>query len=119
MFCMSCLVLTSHAFGTSHPRQGVPAPDQRVPQCAPGVCCLHKALLFCLQGKTPPTDTALELYSILSESDTNLRQPVALEMQLMQDQHMDSDVGKSMLQLLQVCLPACFACSELPCPVLP
>ena len=48
------------------------------------------------------TETAVELYSILSESDTNLRQPVALETQLLQDERMDSDVGKSMLQLLQV-----------------
>ena len=55
-----------------------------------------------LQGKPVETEIAVELYSILSESDTNLRQPVALETQLLQDERMDSDVGKSMLQLLQV-----------------
>lgn len=51
----------------------------------------------------PKVEMALQLYNILSESDTNLRQPVRLESQLMQDQRMDSEVGKSMLQLLQVC----------------
>lgn len=61
-----------------------------------------ESFMLGLQGKAPKTETALELYSILSESDTNLRQPVALETQLLQDQRMDSDVGKSMLQLLQV-----------------
>ena len=57
-----------------------------------------------MQGKAAKTEAAMELYSILSESDTNLRQPVGLESQLLQDNHMDSDVGKSMLQLLQVTL---------------
>lgn len=47
---------------------------------------------------------ALELCNILSESGTNLRQPVGLESQLLKDKRMDSDVGKSMLQLLQVCI---------------
>lgn len=55
-----------------------------------------------LQGTTPPVQVALDLYNILSESDTDLRQPVRLETQLLQDQRMDSDVGQSMLQLLQV-----------------
>ena len=49
----------------------------------------------------PPVQTALDLYHILSESDTNLRQPVALENQLLQTS-MGSEVGQSMLQLLQV-----------------
>ena len=51
----------------------------------------------------PKVQMALQLYNILSESDTNLRQPVRLESQLLQDQRMDFEVGKSMLQLLQVC----------------
>ena len=45
---------------------------------------------------------ALDLYHILSESDTDLRQPVGLEKQLLQGQSLDEDVGQSMLQLLQV-----------------
>ena len=49
----------------------------------------------------PPVQTALNLYHILCESDTNLRQPVALEDQLLQTS-MGSEVGQSMLQLLQV-----------------
>ena len=44
---------------------------------------------------------ALELHSILSQSDTNLRQPVELEEQLLLGR-MRSDVGQSMLQMLQV-----------------
>ncbi len=56
-----------------------------------------------MQGQAQSTDTALELFSLLSSSDTKLRQPVGLEMQLMQDMRMDSDVSRSMLQLLQVC----------------
>ena len=57
-----------------------------------------------LQGAMPPVQAALDLYRILSESDTNLRQPVALEKQLLIDVDMDSEVGQSMLQLLQVLL---------------
>ena len=44
---------------------------------------------------------ALQLYHILSESNTNLRQPVGLENQLLQSEK-DHEVGRSMLQLLQV-----------------
>lgn len=55
-----------------------------------------------LQGKVPELQAAMDLYHILSESDTHLRQPVALETQLFADQDMDDDVGYSMLQLLQV-----------------
>lgn len=46
----------------------------------------------------------MELYSILSESNTDLRQPVGLEAQLLKDEALDSEVGQSMLQLLQVYL---------------
>lgn len=55
-----------------------------------------------LQGKVPQIEAAMDLYHILSESDTHLRQPVALESQLLADQDLDDDVGRSMLQLLQV-----------------
>ena len=67
----------------------------------------------CLQGRTPPVQVARELCHILSQSGTNLRQPVSLETQLLQDQQMDSDVGRSMLQLLQV-LPPLLGPSALP-----
>ena len=46
----------------------------------------------------------MELYNILSESNTDLRQPVGLEEQLLKDEALDSEVGQSMLQLLQVLL---------------
>ncbi len=46
--------------------------------------------------------TALELYDILSESNIDLRQPVGLEEQLLKDDVLDTEVGQSMLQLLQV-----------------
>ena len=49
---------------------------------------------------------AVDLYNILSESDTNLRQPVGMESQL-KDSTMDSDVAQSMLQLLQVTSHLC------------
>ena len=55
-----------------------------------------------LQGNAQSVDTALELFNLLSSSDTKLRQPIGLENQLLQDDRMDSDVSKSMLQLLQV-----------------
>ena len=55
-----------------------------------------------VQGQPPPVQDALDLYHILSESDTDLRQPVGLEKQLLQDNSLDADVGQSMLQLLQV-----------------
>ena len=54
-----------------------------------------------MQGSVPPLEQALELHSILSRSDTNLRQPVALEDQLLMGR-MGSGVGESMLQMLQV-----------------
>lgn len=59
-----------------------------------------------VQGELPPVEVALDLYNILSKSDTDLRQPVALETQLLKDNDMDSDVAKSMLQLLKVLLVA-------------
>lgn len=46
--------------------------------------------------------SALELYQVLSKSDTNLRQPIELENQLLKHMTMDSEVGQFMLQLLQV-----------------
>ena len=54
-----------------------------------------------MQGDLPPVQIALDLYNILSESDTNLRQPVGLENQLLENS-LGSEVGRSMLQLLQV-----------------
>lgn len=57
-----------------------------------------------LQGHAAPVEVALELYNILSESDTNLRQPVGLENQLLKNS-LGSEVGQSILQLLQVFKP--------------
>ena len=60
-------------------------------------------VLSALQGSVPPVQTALELYNVLSKSDTaSLRQPVGLEQQLLTDNDMDTEVGQSMLQLLKV-----------------
>lgn len=58
-----------------------------------------------MQGEVPPLQAALDLYHILSESDTDLRQPVGLEKQLLTGHSLDADVGQSMLLMLQV-LPA-------------
>ena len=46
----------------------------------------------------------MDLYHLLGESSTHLRQPVGLEMQLLEVDDMDTEVGSSMLQLLQVWL---------------
>ncbi|KAA6429425.1 MAG: hypothetical protein FRX49_00819 [Trebouxia sp. A1-2] len=55
-----------------------------------------------IKGKPPSVHTAVELYNVLSKSDTaSLRQPVGLEQQLLKDNEMDSEVGQSMLQLLK------------------
>ncbi len=54
-----------------------------------------------VQGGVPRVQDALDLHFILSKSDTDLRQPVGLEQQLMADNRLDSVVGMSMLQLLQ------------------
>jgi hypothetical protein len=68
-----------------------------------------------VQGSTPPLQQALELHTILSQSGTNLRQPVGLEEQLLMGR-MGSDVGQSMLQMLQArqlqpkyCMTVCTA----------
>ncbi|DBB01895.1 TPA: hypothetical protein ACH3X1_000492 [Trebouxia sp. C0004] len=53
-----------------------------------------------ISGGVPPLQQALELHTLLSQSDTNLRQPVGLEEQLLMGR-MGSDVGQSMLQMLQ------------------
>ena len=45
----------------------------------------------------------LDLRQILTESTTDLRQPIALERQLLENCHAsDDEVGLSMLQLLKV-----------------
>lgn len=59
-------------------------------------------MLLLLQGTVPAVDAILELYQLLLEAGSQLRQPVALEEQLLKHNGLSSDVGKSMLQLLQV-----------------
>ena len=56
-----------------------------------------------MQGVVPPVQSALDLYNILLASGTDLRLPVGFENQLLADKELDSEVGKSMLQLLKVC----------------
>ena len=67
----------------------------------------QNSLLDCLadawvQGRQVQSKQAVDLYNMLSESGTNLRQPVGMESQLLKDSAMDSDVAQSMIQLLQV-----------------
>lgn len=57
-----------------------------------------------VQGKAPSVQVAMDLHHLLGESSTHLRQPVGLEMQLLEVDDMDTEVGNSMLQLLQVWL---------------
>ena len=51
---------------------------------------------------TPSIQDALDLSVILHGADTQLRQPVGLEQQLLHHLSMDEEVGQSMVQLLQV-----------------
>ena len=60
-------------------------------------CCM------CPQGEEPSVQSALDIYHVLTESNTDLRQPVGLESQLLKKSSMDTEVGMSMLQLLTVC----------------
>ena len=55
-----------------------------------------------LQGTRPNANVIMELYQLLLEAGSQLRQPVALEEQLLKRNGLSSDVGESMLQLLQV-----------------
>ena len=57
---------------------------------------------LCVQGEHPSVQSALEVYHMLTEGDSDLRQPVGLETQLLKESSMDSEVGMSMLQLLSV-----------------
>ena len=46
----------------------------------------------------------MALFHLLSQANVDLRQPVSLEQQLMEDNDMDADVGLAMVQLLKVCV---------------
>jgi hypothetical protein len=56
----------------------------------------------CLQGRTPENEETVALFHLLSQANVDLRQPVSLEQQLMEDNDMDADVGLAMVQLLKV-----------------
>lgn len=72
-----------------------------------------------LQGIPPSVHTAVELYNVLSKSDTaSLRQPVGLEQQLLKDNEMDSEVGQSMLQLLKVATVTAYFAAASPCQII-
>ena len=58
----------------------------------------------CLQGRTPDNEETVALFHLLSQANVDLRQPVSLEQQLMEDNDMDADVGLAMVQLLKVCV---------------
>jgi len=56
----------------------------------------------CLQGRTPENEETVALFHLLSQANVDLRQPVSLEQQLMEDNDLDADVGLAMVQLLKV-----------------
>ncbi|KAL3145352.1 hypothetical protein ABBQ38_001609 [Trebouxia sp. C0009 RCD-2024] len=59
-------------------------------------------LLQCLiMGKTPNNDDTVALFHLLSQASVDLRQPISLEEQLMEDSDIDADVGAAMVQLLK------------------
>ena len=49
----------------------------------------------------PPIEELLGLYNMITQSG-DLRQPVQLEKQLMEDDSMEKEVGMAMVQLLRV-----------------
>lgn len=56
-----------------------------------------------VQGESVPLPQIMDLRKILTESTTDLRQPIGLERQLLESCHAtDGEVGLSMLQLLKV-----------------
>ena len=56
-----------------------------------------------MQGEAVGMAQILDLRHILTESTTDLRQPIGLERQLLESSHStDDEVGLSMLQLLKV-----------------
>lgn len=58
-----------------------------------------------LQGESVGMPQILDLRQILTESNTDLRQPIGLERQLLENcESSDGEVGLSMLQLLKVSL---------------
>lgn len=64
-----------------------------------------------MQGEAVGMPQILDLRQILTESNTDLRQPIGLERQLLENcQSTDGEVGLSMLQLLKV--PAWFHSSQ-------
>ena len=67
-----------------------------------GVECGSTPTGLWLKGQMPPVTTAMHTYHLLSQAGTHLHAPVGLEDQLMDVKDMDTEVGKSMYQLLQV-----------------
>lgn len=67
-----------------------------------GVECDSTPAVLWLKGQMPPVTTAMHTYHLLSQAGTHLHAPVGLEDQLMDVKDMDTEVGKSMYQLLQV-----------------
>lgn len=57
-----------------------------------------------MQGHTPDNEATVALFHLLSQANVDLRQPVSLEQQLMEDNDMDADVGLAMVSLLKVLL---------------
>ena len=73
-------------------------------------CCERndECLLQNVQGETVDMSQILDLRHVLTESTTDLRQPIGLESQLLgRGQSSDDEVGLSMLQLLKVCKLVC------------
>lgn len=72
---------------------------------------------WCLsQGEAVGMPQILDLRQILTESNTDLRQPIGLERQLLENcQSTDGEVGLSMLQLLKVSLVGSITCLHCHC----
>ena len=60
-----------------------------------------------LQGEMPSNDETVALFHLLSQANVDLRQPISLEEQLMDDSEMEAEVGLAMVQLLKVRFQPC------------
>lgn len=94
---MHCLPFAAFTVLTKHWKKSCTASCRRK-----GVHGAAFREVLLLQGTVPTVDVTLEVYQLLLEAGSQLRQPVALEEQLLKHNGLSSDVGKSMLQLLQV-----------------
>lgn len=66
---------------------------------------LDVMIALLVQGEIPSNNETVALFHLLPQANVDLRQPVGLEEQLMEDSDMEAEVGLAMVQLLKVSFP--------------